>query len=285
MIACTVDVEDWVQSSVSFDAAITDRCVDNTRRMLALFARLELRGTWFVQGMVAEKYPALVAEIAGGGHEVACHAHTHRPLFSMSQAQLRDEIRRSRDAIESAAQAKVVGFRAPDFSIGEPCERLDEVDRRLFEVLATEGFTYDSSVVPARMRRYGVAEAPPGPFRLKEGLIEFPLATVWMGRRWPALGGGYLRMLPWLYHRLALWQAAHADRPAIVYLHPYELDVDEVAATVRTHPVSMRFRLSQQLGRGTRVEARLRELASQPIAESLRTLADSMAGRRDMATA
>ena len=284
MIACTVDVEDWFQSSVDFDAEITERCVHNTHKMLELFARLTIRGTWFVQGLVARRYPELVKKIAAAGHEVGCHAHTHRPLFTMSDAQLRDEIRQSRAALEDCGGSPVVGFRAPDFSIGPPCERLDEVNRRLFGILVEEGFAYDSSVVPARMRRYGVADAPAGAFRLREGLIEFPLATVWAGRRWPALGGGYLRMFPWMYHRVALWQAERSGRAAVVYLHPYELDVDEVAGAAHRRAIPWRFRLSQQLGRGARVETRLESLMRDRESQRLGELAAAMHDRRDLAT-
>lgn len=284
MIACTVDVEDWVQSSVDFDAEITDRCVENTRRMLALFAEIDVRGTWFVQGLVAARYPAIVKAIADAGHEIACHAHTHRPLFAMTDQQFRDELRASRAAIEAATGVRVVGFRAPDFSIGAPCEQLEDVDRRLFAILAAEDFLYDSSVVPARMRRYGVGDAPSGPFRLREGLIEFPLATLWAGRRWPALGGGYLRLFPWAYHRLALWQAERAKRPAIVYLHPYELDTDEVDSAARVRSIPTRFRLSQHLGRGRTVAGRLRRIARNRRSASLGELASAMRDRRDLAT-
>jgi len=202
----------------------------------------------------------------------------------MTDAQLRDEIRRSRTALEDSSGVKVVGFRAPDFSIGPPCERLDEVHRRLFAILVEEGFLYDSSVVPARMRRYGVSSAPPEAFVLREGLIEFPLATVWAGRRWPALGGGYLRMFPSMYHRLALWQAERAGRPAVVYLHPYELDSEEISGLARDRAIPWRFRLSQQLGRGARVGTRLKALVRGRDSRCLGELATTLRDRGDLQT-
>ncbi len=283
-LCCTVDVEDWLQSSVDFDAELTERCVDNTREMLEVFDRLGLRGTWFVQGLVAKRYPALVAEIANRGHEVACHAHTHRPLFSMSVAELRDEIRTGKHAIEDAIGGPVRGFRAPDFSIGAPCDDLGELDRKVFTVLADAAFSYDSSIVPARTSRYGVTNAPAGPFRLREGLVEFPLATAWLGKRLPALGGGYLRLFPMLYHRVALWQAAVARRPAIVYVHPYELDTAEVRDVASRRQISWKFRLSQALGRGPRVERRLGVLRRSQTTQTMYQLYESLASRRDLQT-
>jgi polysaccharide deacetylase family protein (PEP-CTERM system associated) len=284
-VCVTVDVEDWIQSTLSFDAAISSRCRTNTLRMLDLFDRLAIRSTCFIQGLVAKHDPKLVAEIAARGHEIACHAHTHRPLHEMSAATLREEIATSKRLLEDAAGAPVIGFRAPDFSLGAPCDSVDDVNRGIFAELAAQGFRYDSSVVPARMRRYGVARAPRGPFWLREGLLELPLATVWLGRRVPALGGGYLRMFPFSIQRVALWQAMRADRPAVVYLHPYELDRDELAEISRRQHIPWKLRLSQSLGRGPRLAQRIDQLRR---GRTLQTMGDayrSLEGRRDLPTA
>ena len=145
----------------------------------------------------------------------------------------------------------VRGFRAPDFSLGRPARQLGEVERRIFAALARHGFHYDSSVVPARTRRYGVAGAPTGPFRLREGLIEIPLATLRVGRRIPALGGGYLRLFPLALSRWAVTQAAAERRVPVVYVHPYELDGEELTDVRRARPIPWRLRVSQGVGRAT----------------------------------
>jgi polysaccharide deacetylase family protein (PEP-CTERM system associated) len=259
LVCVTIDVEDWIQSTLDFDASLTLRCEHNTHAMLDFLDELGVPSTCFVQGMVAERFPQLVRLIAARGHEIASHAHTHRPLHRMNAAELRAELRHGKQVVEDAAGAPVRGFRAPDFSIGAPCHTLDEASRDVFRALADCGFGYDSSVVPARVRRYGVASAPRGPFLLREGLVEVPLSTLSLGggRRLPALGGGYLRLLPLVYNRLALGQARRARRPSIVYLHPYELDVDELPAIARTRRVPLRLRLSQGVGRsGVRAKAR-----------------------------
>jgi polysaccharide deacetylase family protein (PEP-CTERM system associated) len=248
-LCLTVDVEDWVQSTLDFDAHLTDRCRANTLRMLDLIESLGWRATCFVQGYVARDYPDVVAEIARRGHEVGCHSDSHRPLHVMSAAALRRELSEARARIEDAGGRHVIGFRAPDFSIGPPCDRLAEVNRDVFRALAEQGYVYDSSVVPARMRRYGVRTAPPGPFRLHEGPLEIPLGSVRLHRRLPALGGGYLRIFPLGYHRLAMVQADEDGRVPVVYVHPYELDSGELAALARSHRIPLRLRLSQGLGR------------------------------------
>jgi polysaccharide deacetylase family protein (PEP-CTERM system associated) len=227
--------------------------------MLDLFDTLGVKGTWFVQGLVARDFPDLVRAIAARGHELGCHAHSHRPLFRMSDAELEAEIGGARARIQDVAGVAVDGFRAPDFSLGPPARELAQVERRIFAVLVRHGFRFDSSVVPVRMRRYGVSRVPSGPFCLREGLVEVPLATVRVPFRLPALGGGYLRIFPLPLHRLAVAQAAREQRVPVIYLHPYELDRTELDQVRRTRPVPWRLRLSQSWGRPT-VRHKLSEL-------------------------
>ena len=59
-------------------------------------------------------------------------------------------------------------------------------------------------------------------------LIEAPMSAVRvLGRLVPACGGGYLRHFPYWYTRWAMRQVGRT-RPAIVYMHPYEIEADPV---------------------------------------------------------
>ena len=97
-----------------------------------------------------------------------------------------------------------------------------------FDVLADEGFAYDSSVFPIRHRRYGIPDAPRGPYtqRTPAGpLVELPLATLALfGQRLPTAGGGYLRFFPYLPIDLSVSRANSSGVPAVLYVHPYEFD-------------------------------------------------------------
>src|SRR3954465_13995494 len=81
--AFTVDVEDWYQSCLDYEAPITERVVGNVDRILAVLDECGVKGTFFVQGKVAEAFPSLVASLVSQGHEVQSHGYSHRPLFSM----------------------------------------------------------------------------------------------------------------------------------------------------------------------------------------------------------
>ena len=98
--ALTVDVEDWPQSTLDRSWPISERALHNTRRMLALFSEGGVRATFFVQGMVTERFPELVKEIAAAGHEVATHGHSHELIFRLGRRAFAAELRYSIEMLE-----------------------------------------------------------------------------------------------------------------------------------------------------------------------------------------
>ena len=61
----------------------------NTQRVLELFAKHQAKGTFFIVGWVAEKFPHLVHEIQSHGHEIACHSYWHRTVYRLSPDEFR----------------------------------------------------------------------------------------------------------------------------------------------------------------------------------------------------
>jgi polysaccharide deacetylase family protein (PEP-CTERM system associated) len=251
--AFTVDVEDWYQSCLDYDAPITDRVVRNVDRILTVLDECGIKGTFFVQGRVAEAFPRLVASLVEQGHEVQSHGYSHRPLFSMSRDELRDELERAKKTVEDCSGTAVTAFRAQDFSI---------VSTNLwaFELLAEVGFEVDSSIFAMKSRRYGIAQWRLGPHYLVTGgarILEVPVAVWSVGRlRFPVAGGGYFRVLPRRVVERGLRSIDAADRPAIVYCHPYEFNAHEFAGY---DDIPARVRAWQGLGRGSFTE-RIRTL-------------------------
>ena len=199
------------------------RVRQSTGRVLELLERTRCRATFFVLGWVAEREPSLIREIVQAGHELACHSHLHRPLYQLSPSEFREDLRRSRGTIEDVGGVKVVGFRAPTFSI---------TSRSLWalEVLAEEGFEYDSSIFPIRHDLYGIPDACRWIHReqLPSGqrIWEMPPSTVRVGKmNVPFGGGGYLRLLPMSFTRWAIKTTHRREgQPVLVYFHPWELD-------------------------------------------------------------
>ncbi|MBK7453910.1 MAG: polysaccharide deacetylase family protein [Anaerolineales bacterium] len=91
------DVEDWYQSSVDFDAPITERVVRNTERILAILDRRIVKGTFFLcKGRVAETFPHLVTTACREGHEIQPNGYSHRPLNKMDRKELQIELELAR---------------------------------------------------------------------------------------------------------------------------------------------------------------------------------------------
>jgi len=211
---------------------------------LELLERAGIRATMFVLGKFAEQFPDIVREIHSSGHELACHGYGHLEIFKQTQAEFREDVRNCKDLLEQAAGTRVVGYRAPDFSIiGNTLWALP--------ILAEEGFVYDSSIFPVRGRRYGIPCWPRAPLQimLSDGLSihELPIATSrQFGINLPVGGGGYHRLLPGFLSRYFAQQIME-ENPFVFYCHPYEFDALEFTEIGLKLP--LRVRLHQGLGR------------------------------------
>lgn len=231
--ALTFDVEEYFHAEAFAGVlrpeewpSLESRVVECTERLLDMLDRSRVHATFFVLGWVAERHPALVREIASLGHEIACHGYGHRMIQHLSRLQFAEDVGRAKKALEDACGAAVVGYRAPTFSVMR--ETLWSL-----EVLCEAGFRYDSSIFPIAHDRYGIRNAPRFPHRIRAGeageLVEFPMSTLTvLGRRVPVAGGGYFRLLPYRLTRWAIQRLNEREgQPAMVYLHPWEIDPDQ----------------------------------------------------------
>lgn len=230
--AMSVDVEDYYQVS-AFDRVVDraswdqreSRVVANTTRLLDLFDEAGVKATFFVLGWIAERHPSLVRSIVARGHELASHGYGHELVYDLTPEQFRDDVRRARAVLESAGGVPVLGYRAPSYSV---------VERSLWalDVLIEEGHVYDASIFPIRHDRYGIPDAPRD-IHVRSGqagsIVEMPGATVrWAGMNLPVGGGGYFRLLPYAFTRWGIGRVnAREGRPAMFYLHPWEIDPDQ----------------------------------------------------------
>ena len=213
----SVDTEDWFQ--VGYGARLHG--VDDWPRrashiapmvdaLLALFADKHVHCTFFVVGWLAEAHPGLVRRIHRAGHEVASHSHWHRPVYSLTAAAFREDVRRARAALEDVIGERVHGFRAPAFSI-----RASE-DWAL-DILAETGHRYDSSLLhvdqPIAEVRPDLLEIPPNAWR-------------WGGRHLPVNGGFVFRALPYGLYRRYVSSLERRGRRLIFYTHTWEAYTD-----------------------------------------------------------
>lgn len=211
----SIDLEEFYPATPGRDPRSTP-LPQLTARYLELLSRHGVKGTFFVVGDVARRYPGTIREIAAAGHELACHGDRHLTIDRLSPQEFAADLRANRDAVEVASGSPVRGFRAPVLS-------LTEVTAWAFEVLAREGFTYSSSVLPAPNPLHGWPEFGQAPQR-RSGVLEIPIAVANLGRApLPLYSGTYFRVLPWavIGRTLKRWPP---DLPLACYFHPYDID-------------------------------------------------------------
>lgn len=268
--AFTVDLEDWFQGLTSTNPnpqkwhLYEARLEANVERLLAFFAKYNAQVTFFVLGHVADQYPDLIRRIDRAGHEIGVHGYWHRLVHQLTPERFAAELDQALNSLEPLVSQSIVGHRAPYFSInGHSLWALD--------VLQEKGFRYDSSFFPTRNMLYGYPEAPRFPHPVGSGgaLIEFPISTArWGGINWPIGGGFYVRALPYRIIRAGIRQINRQRQPAIMYLHPWELDTGQ-----RYRRVTPRERVTHYHGR-QRLKKKLESLFTDIKFTSLRTLMD-----------
>ena len=273
----SVDIEDWFQVG-AFEHSIArsdwdgleHRFEANTDRVIALFDRAGVKGTFFLLGWIAERAPALVRRIADAGHEIASHGYDHKRVFLMDAREFAADLAKARAIIEDAGGVAVTGYRAPSFSI----------DRRTpwaHEVLAEGGYAYTSSVAPVRHDHYGWPESPRFAWRpvADSPMLEIPVTTAEIGGRTLAAGGGgFFRLLPYAFSAWAIRQVNARGEPALTYFHPWE--VDPAQPRVANAPLKSRLRHYARLDA---MEAKLERLLRDFPWERMDALAARIAER------
>ena len=258
--ALTIDLEDYFQVQAFSNVvpyedweSYDSRIEHNTYHLLELLneasqpsnltpyaLRPKPSSTFFILGWIAERYPHLVQAIKNRGHEIACHGYAHKLIYRQSKEEFRADVKRAKAILEDITGDEVIGYRAPSYSI--IAETL-----WAFEVLAEEGFKYDSSIFPIRHDTYGIPSAPRFPFSIAVSnsckfsmlnsnaaalstaapfILEFPLSTIQiLGFNFPISGGGYFRMFPYFLIKKGLKGINEKEKiHFIFYIHPWEFD-------------------------------------------------------------
>ena len=224
--AMTVDVEDYFQVS-AFEGVVNKkdwdsislRVGDNTNRLLDLFAANNVKSTFFTLGWVAQRCPDVIKRIVNEGHELASHGLAHQRATTMTEKQLFDDIKQSKDILENIGGVALKGYRAPSFSINDS-------NTWAYDILKDLGFTYSSSTYPINHDLYGVPEWPRFKYTRDNGLVEIPIPTIIKkGTNVGIGGGGYFRLYPyWLSRRRIIEFMQAESAPYSFYFHPWEID-------------------------------------------------------------
>jgi len=269
--ALSIDLEDYFQveafaSRINYNEWDNYPCriKQNTKKILNILDDYQIKATFFCLGWIAKRYPSLIKNIAQRGHEVASHGYAHKPIYKQSPKEFKEDIKRTKNILEDITGKPVFGYRAPTYSITQKT-------LWALEILAEEGYKYDSSIFPIRHDLYGIPNAPRFPFVVTfqhshvtrfniqtcklanlptcQLLREFPLTTLRiLNINIPIAGGGYFRLFPYAFIKNALkYINIKEKKPFVFYLHPWELDPNQ--PRINHIPWRSRFRHYVNLGK------------------------------------
>lgn len=274
------DVEEHFQVSAFWSDArrkqwdrLESRVEQNTLRLAELLAHFKTKATFFVLGWVAERHPGLIKALVKQGHEIASHGYGHELVTNQTDREFRDDVRRSKRILEDLTGERVLGYRAPSFSI---------TDRTpwALAILVEEGYLYDSSL-NARFQRWekrgrerGVREIVTTAGNIFE--VALPTADL-CGIQFPIAGGGYFRLFPYSASRMLLRQLEKAGTQLVIYLHPWEIDPDQPRMD---GPLISKFRHYLNLKRTERrLQYLLRDFSFAPVVEIVQPIREMVQAR------
>ena len=238
--AMSFDIEDWfhiVGIRATEDpeqwSEFPSIALERTRGILQTLQQHQVRGTFFMLGWTAQQHPELAREIADAGHELALHSWWHRRVDQLTPEQFREDISKNKDLIEQQSGQRVIGFRAPTFSLVPGTEWA-------FDIMHELGLEYDASLFPAR-RGHGGYPCSDGPHEFTgtpsgRPMPELPMTVLPIGPfRVAFSGGGYLRLFPKWFIRWGFARTNGRNLPVVVYLHPRDFAPDQPRPSMPPH--------------------------------------------------
>ena len=210
----TVDVEEWYHSA---NVAPYWRGQQKNHsslkwinNILDFLDEVDVQGTFFVLGEVAEQKRQLVMEIHHRGHEIASHGWDHKLICNLNYSDLSDDFTKSTNVLEDIIGEKVIGYRSPCFSQSKYLE----------EILINHGYLYTSNgIVSSLHDRYSSNRV------LFDQIVDFPIPVAALSNFYvPATGGGWFRLFPTPLQKYLIKNSNEALK--IFYIHPIDFDCD-----------------------------------------------------------
>jgi polysaccharide deacetylase family protein (PEP-CTERM system associated) len=222
-----VDVEDWYHAEYIQSLKINKNysMLDGLDNIIEIFNELKVKATFFCVAELAHILKKTLQKLHKDGNEIASHGQKHiRPLI-LNQKQFLNEIIKSKEILEKIISKKVIGFRAPCFSL----------NRDYFNLLRENNYTYDSSKINFNKHPlYGNLEL--NDFNQinkyvyeKDNFMEFEIPTTSIFKfNIPFSGGGYIRLLNLRLLKKIIIEMEIKKNPIFFYFHPFELSKKKI---------------------------------------------------------
>lgn len=225
----SVDVEDWFQVEnlrPVYPISIWDRQESRIERNIGLILDIlqnkDTKGTFFVLGWIAERYPLLIKKIHNAGHEIGCHGYNHFSLNELTPDDFEKDIVTSKKILEDITGKEVSGYRAPNFSINDSA----------VEILAENNYKYDSSFFPVKaFKRYGnftSHNVDKYIYKMFDNFYEVRISCLnFFKINIPWGGGGYFRLIPFPVFKRGVSHILRRENSYCFYIHPWEIDTGQ----------------------------------------------------------
>lgn len=231
----SIDFEDFSHDfkravGISADPALRREALLNAYEKIESFCRTQMasaRLTFFCTGIIAKKYREIIEKISNDGHEIACHYFYHDLVYKDTPAEFEYNLHFAIDSLEAASNQKMLGFRAPFFSVGK-----DNIEH--YKILE-RNLVYDSSLTVKNMYEVEMFKRLAG----IERLALYPVIKLKSRSYFPSIrsGGSFLKLFPAIDIIKILRDGEHAGIIPLVYLHPYEF-VNDRSFFVSAHELS-----------------------------------------------
>ena len=129
-------------------------------RILDILDQYNVKGTFCIVGLTAERYPEAVEEIINRGHEVACHGYTHRGYNALEPEAEMEAITKCRELLEDYTGKRIVGHRTPRWRPSD----------RTHKYLSEQGFKWNSDYMGSEECFYNKVDG------VESKLLEIPVA-------------------------------------------------------------------------------------------------------------
>ncbi|MBI4651993.1 polysaccharide deacetylase family protein [Candidatus Desantisbacteria bacterium] len=216
----TIDLEDWYQTqALRSRIKVTDwdkkddRLPLLTLEILRVLRSAQVKATFFVVAYNAKRNLSLLKMILKDGHELGLHGYYHTLVYKQTPEEFRKEMKYSKELIEDACQTRVIGFRAPNWSINRN-------NLWALEILSELGFLYDSSLMVKLLTKH-IRNIP-------IDMLEIPRSTFsLLNFEIPFGGGVFFRAYPYFITKRFISDANRNGKKVMVYIHPWEFDLDQ----------------------------------------------------------
>ncbi|WP_103071107.1 polysaccharide deacetylase family protein [Aquimarina sediminis] len=216
----SIDLED-VRLRVANGLSYQARVEGLVEQYLDFLNRHNSKATFFTVGDIPKYYPNLIQTIVEEGNEIACHSDKHIPVTKHSKEEFREDLLRNMESLYNAGARELIGYRAPTFSVTQDTPWV-------YEILEELGFTYSSSVLPAKNPLYGWYEFGEAPKKMNNDLWEIPMSLKEGSFfKVPFSGGVYFRFLPFYFIKKSFRYHFNKNSAITSYFHPYDIDRDQ----------------------------------------------------------